>query len=481
MSLISSAKSWVYYWGFMVALLLAAFFVANAWHELGHGLFALLVGGRFDGFYVSVFEESVSFTAIRAASPRVSVLVSGGGAIVTVPVGVLLYMVVYPRLRGTSAHAKFIVLTVAASFLVDTIYFFFSPIIAHGDAYAIANTLEIQPPQLVSMIMLLLVTAVYYPLFSRLFDLLSPFLVVKEGFWGRFMVMSSLFVVPVFLAGVVKAVVSLAFASKLPAVLQVALGGLAAVALIPAIVLVARRHSGTMTSTPSSIRMEMGFLQGLRRPVLVAVSCLAVASAVLGPTVTYAYPVVWSETPGPSTVEVNLFHDKNSVFPDALMTFKSRPIFTYYSEEFWFRVRDRPLYEGYAKVSWAQAMIIGGLLKANSTRFFPNATVTQVHSTSVGDTFYYDGAAHDGGSRVVDVKVTNLGIVRREADDSMTVIFDTQGFSEGTLSMFTVRFHGFNGRIVDFTPKDGVLADDGAMGVVWRVQQESYEVKLKPV
>ncbi|MDG6996589.1 MAG: M50 family metallopeptidase [Nitrososphaerota archaeon] len=77
-------------------MMLAAQLLHGYVHEmLGHGVVALLVGQKLQGFYLSPFGASYTFVSI-SSSPAFAALQYAAGTIVSVPLGVILLFWVYP-------------------------------------------------------------------------------------------------------------------------------------------------------------------------------------------------------------------------------------------------------------------------------------------------------------------------------------------------------------------------------------------------
>ena len=159
--------------GFLGATMLFAGGTLHALvHEnLGHGVFALLLGEQFTSVFISPF--GLSYTLVTPSTNLVTdAIVAAAGCLVSVIAGLLIFLL-YKRMKNQSLELRILVLFTALMFETDTLYWFISPLVSFGDFYNVAYALSLNP-YLVSMVGLLAALIVFYPLMTEFLRALAP-------------------------------------------------------------------------------------------------------------------------------------------------------------------------------------------------------------------------------------------------------------------------------------------------------------------
>jgi hypothetical protein len=160
-------------------ILLGASLLHTFIHEMiGHGLFALAIGQRLLGFYITPFGASYTFATLSTL-PGLRVLQYAAGTLVSVPLGIFLLTFVYPRLKRNKIRSSF-ELRLFVLFLVimlesDLLYGFMSPIVRFGDIYQIALIVSPGAPLELSAALIPAILIMYYFVLREYLELLLPF------------------------------------------------------------------------------------------------------------------------------------------------------------------------------------------------------------------------------------------------------------------------------------------------------------------
>lgn len=144
-------------------------------HEvLGHGLAAILVGQQVEGVFISPFGIDYTFITMSPI-PSLAVIQYAAGTVVSVSFGILVWKFVYPRVKTRSSFGlRLFTLFFVIMLETDLLYTFMSPLFGFGDAFEITKTLSF-PPALLSLVILPVIVAVYYPVLREYLEFLAPF------------------------------------------------------------------------------------------------------------------------------------------------------------------------------------------------------------------------------------------------------------------------------------------------------------------
>lgn len=176
------------FFGITASIMMLAAQLLHAYvHEsLGHGVAAILVGQQLDGFYLSPFGASYTFTSISSV-PAFAVLQDAAGMVVSTILGAILLFFLYPwiKRRGSSFGLRLSVLLFIIMLESDLLYGFSSPLVQFGDAYNITQILSTNPPSLLSLGFFPVILVVYYPILREYLELLAPFAGKDQQMWDR--------------------------------------------------------------------------------------------------------------------------------------------------------------------------------------------------------------------------------------------------------------------------------------------------------
>jgi len=269
-------------------LLAAGVFHAFIHEVMGHGFFSILVGQKLEGFYLSPFGASYSYITFSNV-PSLVVLQAAGGTISSVLFGILLLMLVYPRMkkRGSSFQAKLFVLLFILMLETDILYAFISPIFSFGDSYEIARVLSIYPPTIM-LAMIPIVFIIYHPILREYLELLAPFSGGGIGSHGtQFKFLLKVTYVPIILLLTTQFIVVGVFSGLRITTFFLEGEIVMSALLIPVIYLVSQHHDPVnrgeiqKTATAEEARSALG---GLITLSIVSLSIIAINVAIFGPT-----------------------------------------------------------------------------------------------------------------------------------------------------------------------------------------------------
>lgn len=140
-------------------------------HEVGHGLAASVVGLRFIGLYGALFGSSYSFN-VGARQPTTAVVISSGGPLIDLCIGLVVLFVILPRLK--SWGARLFGLLLAAATLMAFWGYMMSAAFRSGDFAVIGAILGV-PLVAVGIVGLLGLVGFLHLLAREIFDALSDY------------------------------------------------------------------------------------------------------------------------------------------------------------------------------------------------------------------------------------------------------------------------------------------------------------------
>lgn len=500
-------------------------------HEIGgHGLFGTLTGGDFYGFYISPFGISLAFIKYSEnADPLGQALMAISGLMVSVILGLIITYGILPRIRaGASSSravlAQYLLIWITVMLYSDTLYAFFSPLFGFGDFYNFTQYLGIDNGDVILLLFLLpLIVALYYPIISRYLTLIASLdkrstITSELTFKTKCLILFSTMLAPVLVAAFYNAIVLLVFSSSQVALLITEMYAIGLAPIIPIIVLAAKRTK-VLTVGNADLKEGKTILPAIKKLAAVLAFFIIVNSIIMGPTVDVARGYLWDEWPGSANFEMTLIpsnaisdsettstEEANTVFSQAIITAKFRPHPTYYSELWWQSIREvKPNYDHYidATMSAIPVLVKGNVDDVDQEKQVSSysATMLSAYTSVADDSFVIAGIPYSGGSRVVEVIVKGINIVKeshdanQDADQGSNVIkiaIDGSRLQEDKIGSLLVRISGNEGidaggnnkyEIIDYYPKgeDVIVAEEGK-AIMWTRYHDSYAISyFKPM
>ena len=526
---LSSKQDAVLFGGAVVLALIASNALHGYVHEvLGHGLFSLIMGGFFDGFYVSPFSVSYSIAYVFSDHGLDAVRAFAGTAVSSAAGFAIIYLV-YPllekrRKNNNSFQWSFASLIAAATFQADWVYAFFSLVGHFGDMDTVVTKLQVGNNAFAfALAIILVILVVYYPIFSRFLKLLVPYYHRQYGlaaqskeekktglFVSNFKMLFFSIGIPVLVYAAILEAYSLIFHVLFSTPLELAPGvvtvGILTV-FLPMGILAwrKRKQEGNIDYSAASGEPngEIKKSFDLRAMAIVSVAIIVVNFAVMGPVYYMAWGIFWDEHPWYYNINVKM--DSTS---SATVTVKALPGWA--NNDLWLAkaTAENPKYDHYIE----SAVDASGKMFALDGK--PSVKVLQTYTVENEKGYFVQtGNVYALPLRVVELKVSDIQPITA-ADGK--IIINSQGFDSlksgdsspssqnaGYSQLQLLSITAAPGNIIlDYGPDDGtnfkrsacvvgelcnndpsyvlgsIIDNDGSSSVYWLRQHDNYEVSF---